>query len=81
MCLSVAKEKTADVFTVLIEYLDNPDTDPTVRCVFHVGIYATCVTKLDMYDFFFQAIILQLTSAEWNNCHLQTCLYFLSIFL
>ncbi|XP_076583605.1 integrator complex assembly factor BRAT1 isoform X1 [Chaetodon auriga] len=29
-CSSGAKEKIADVFAVLIQYLDNPDSDPTV---------------------------------------------------
>lgn len=42
MCVSGAKEKTGDVFTVLIQYLNNPDTDPTVSSVFRL-------TKLDIY--------------------------------
>lgn len=33
ICVSGAKEKISDVFTVLIHYLDNPDSDPTVSCV------------------------------------------------
>lgn len=31
MCVSEAKEKRNEVFTVLLQYLDNPDSDPTVR--------------------------------------------------
>lgn len=67
-CLSVAKEKTADVFTVLIQYLNNPDTDPTVSCVFHVGICN--LSDKTWHVRFVQAIILQLTFAGLNNCHL-----------
>lgn len=39
MCVSGAKEKTGDVFMVLTQYLDNPDTDATVSFFFRVGIY------------------------------------------
>lgn len=30
LCVSGAKQKIGDVFTVLIHYLDNPDSDATV---------------------------------------------------
>lgn len=33
LCVSGVKEKINDVFTVLIKYLDDPDSDPTVSCV------------------------------------------------
>lgn len=35
VCVSGANGKLTDVFTLLIQYLDNPDSDPTVSlCVF-----------------------------------------------
>lgn len=33
LCVSGVKEKINDVFAVLIKYLDDPDSDPTVSCV------------------------------------------------
>lgn len=43
LCVSGAKQKFGDVFTVLIHYLDNPDSDPTVSCVCFMSMYTAII--------------------------------------
>lgn len=39
VCVSGVKDKLIEVFTVLIQYLDNPDSDPTVSLCVRVRVH------------------------------------------
>lgn len=70
LCISGAKERISEVFTVLIQYLENPDSDPTVSCVFLFALLNITHFILSPTFFYWGAVTLKATPS------LTDCFYF-----
>lgn len=76
LCVSGAKEKISEVFTVLIQYLDNPDSDPTVSHVFlSMHTYSKYYQLTTPLFYFITDVLLQESSDLKKTPSLTDCLY------